>query len=166
MGNQHHPRRKDNRMSAPTDKAELLSWCKEHPDWAVDEIETLQAHRRWLRGAITLILRAPASPVEEHEIFQMIHAREEAIRMMGATKRDAGYWQPIETAPKKTRVLVGNGFEEEVVTAELDEHGTWFVSPLVMTYDERGGLAEVGFRPTHWAPCPEPPMDGAESAGA
>jgi hypothetical protein len=55
-------------------------------------------------------------------------------------------WQPIESAPKGTRVLAYPHVNGHVVAAFLSEHGEWLTIP-----------GRYAFRPTHWLPLPDPP---------
>lgn len=57
-------------------------------------------------------------------------------------------WQPIETAPKETPVLIWNG--EWVLIGEQ-----WGDTP----WSEWGNEADAlnGRQPTHWMPLPDPP---------
>ena len=65
-------------------------------------------------------------------------------------------WQPIESAPEKTYILIGKKGEIST-TAKLERH------PHVSfwTLAEVGGYAEdsdPSYEPTHWMPLPEPPQ--------
>jgi hypothetical protein len=57
-------------------------------------------------------------------------------------------WQPIETAPKDTHILVTDG--ESFATAEFGYIG-WIQSPMAWEGGDRGGLKHLEFEPTHWA---------------
>lgn len=58
-------------------------------------------------------------------------------------------WQPIETAPRdSTRILASTS--KEFATAEF-ANGRWVQSPMSWEgSDERDGLADLDFEPTHW----------------
>lgn len=64
-------------------------------------------------------------------------------------------WQPIETAPIHTNVLVYcHGFQ--YIAANTDKGGYWVAQ------------SEGGFRlfsPTHWMPLPSPPNTGEKHGG-
>ena len=51
-------------------------------------------------------------------------------------------WQPIATAPKDRRVLLG--------APSVVREGEW--------WEAYGGMWSVDFSPTHWMPLPEPPL--------
>lgn len=62
-------------------------------------------------------------------------------------------WQPIDTAPTKTEVLVyvpaRNGRDSQTVVASSGESGKyWHSIP-----------GAWGLTPTHWMPLPEPPPE-------
>jgi hypothetical protein len=64
-------------------------------------------------------------------------------------------WQPIETAPKFTELLLWDPVVGVVSTGEWYENEGW-----LMTFDE------IPFEPTHWMPMPAPPqsvVSGAET---
>jgi hypothetical protein len=53
-------------------------------------------------------------------------------------------WQPIETAPKDTHILVTDG--ESFATAEFGYIG-WIQSPMAWEGGDRGGLKHLEFEP-------------------
>jgi len=65
---------------------------------------------------------------------------------------EAQQWQPIETAPKNTAVLV---FPSHVLGRSCDmaifpsAHGIWM---------EVSQFGERHLKPTHWQPLPNPPV--------
>jgi hypothetical protein len=68
-------------------------------------------------------------------------------------------WQPISTAPRVTRVLVGT-LGETIVDIAIQYHkgeGKW----IWITDDKES--VESGYfnegEPTHWMPLPEPPRE-------
>jgi hypothetical protein len=65
-------------------------------------------------------------------------------------------WQLIRDAPKDgTRILVSDG--REVATSEFTG-GRWLLSPRAWEgCGERGGMADLDFRPSHWMPLPDLP---------
>lgn len=65
-----------------------------------------------------------------------------------------GGWQPIETAPKSSRVLIRGG-ARNVVDGYHDVQAAW-IDGLgnVWADDRKEGSAPV--RPTHWMPLTEP----------
>lgn len=94
-------------------------------------------------------------------------------------------WQPIETAPLGTKVLVwavvpgymhkhvvlarfwkqhtlevAEGYEEED-WAEIDEDGSAYMPAdwYEEGFSEDGSLSMVNIKPTHWMPMPSPPTD-------
>ena len=63
-------------------------------------------------------------------------------------------WQPIETAPKKKRVLVvgAEGGRQEIAHIyQIVEGGRW---------RWWSGNDVLPFSPTHWQPLPAPPSEG------
>jgi len=69
-------------------------------------------------------------------------------------------WQPIETAPKDgTDILIyqppekiwGLIFEHVIYVCHFDGRGRW---------TESDGERYSNFKPTHWMPLPEPPLNG------
>lgn len=60
-------------------------------------------------------------------------------------------WQPIETAPKDTSVLVVGEYGY-VWVAKYE-----YVGPRAGTRWETFGLGRLPFEPTHWMPLPKPP---------
>ena len=60
-----------------------------------------------------------------------------------------GKWKLIETAPRDgTRIIVANG--REFACAEWT-NGRFVQSPIAWEgSDDRGGLADLDFDPTHW----------------
>jgi hypothetical protein len=64
-------------------------------------------------------------------------------------------WQPIETAPKDTVIILAN---HEQVEYECSWHyGGW--TKWGMTMFENMGNVGLGFEPTHWMPQIEPPKE-------
>lgn len=58
-------------------------------------------------------------------------------------------WQPIETAPKDTPILVGPTKRMGICVAMLTDRDGWETE----TPSEWVGM----YTPTHWMPLPEPP---------
>lgn len=80
-------------------------------------------------------------------------------------------WLPIETAPKVEdegimlsdgkSVAIGSpsGYQTRVWPV-MELYDEWYVYPQVWDGDgDRGGLATIEFRPTHWMPLPPPPKN-------
>jgi len=92
-----------------------------------------------------------------HDLNQMGGQCEEIARLKAEVEllREAGEWQPIETAPKDmTRVL---GYVEEYIVVMW-----WFTySNGRSCWETVDGESEVD--PTHWMPLPKPPQEGKPS---
>lgn len=65
-------------------------------------------------------------------------------------------WQPIETAPTLTPILVVESGVVQYAAVQLYQDGSWMD---LVTED----VCE-NFRPTHWMPLPEPPEATKEKA--
>ena len=69
-------------------------------------------------------------------------------------------WQPIETVPVNTSVLVFmDGAVFEGVLSEFTVHNGFWVFPFA-DYHGCGCCADTGDCPSHWMPLPEPPSVG------
>lgn len=66
-------------------------------------------------------------------------------------------WQPIETAPSETNVLVWDGEDVSTAQASRSSHGLSWHGTIEgqLVGDEHGSLYHV--RATHWMPLPEAP---------
>lgn len=68
-------------------------------------------------------------------------------------------WQPIETAPKGTPILVTDG--THIVTAEIDHSllagGLWLRSYGFSGYEWDWDINDKAL--THWMPLPDPPKE-------
>jgi len=64
-------------------------------------------------------------------------------------------WQPIETAPKDTFLLLLYNKQEGVCA------GYWDIceKPPTWIQVETRGITSAYMKPTHWMPLPEPPDD-------
>jgi hypothetical protein len=60
-------------------------------------------------------------------------------------------WQPIETAPKETPVLIWVG-DQALISQQLYEQANW-----EDTY-QSFWFWDTDREPTHWMPLPEPPQ--------
>jgi hypothetical protein len=67
-------------------------------------------------------------------------------------------WQPIETAPEMTCILVYSNDERQAVAyCDLTDMGGFYDEPI-RVWNLNGWLSgDSGFIPTHWMPLPEPP---------
>ena len=67
-------------------------------------------------------------------------------------------WQPIETAPETTCILVySNDGRQAVAYCDLTDMDGFYDEPI-RVWNLNGWLSgDSGFIPTHWMPLPEPP---------
>jgi hypothetical protein len=73
--------------------------------------------------------------------------------MLGIDRPEMGPWQPIETAPNDTTILVYRSTGEFQLIQAEDNDYTW--QPFV---------ADGLDRPTHWMPLPAPPRSSTNDA--
>jgi hypothetical protein len=70
-------------------------------------------------------------------------------------------WQPIETAPKDTWIIVGREDDEIAIASDYIYIGVSgipkYIGWVSNSYDERGERESLWFEPTHWQPLLEPP---------
>ena len=102
----------------------------------------------------------------ERELAEERHSREVAAKKAWefSDQFRAMSWQPIETAPKETSVLI-YGFWEGELHAKEDQREIWKAH---FAYDKwwiEGGefYAQHVISPTHWMPLPEPPNVSRET---
>ena len=70
-------------------------------------------------------------------------------------------WQPIETAPSDTEILVYSPQWGAIIARHSEEHGEWLSRMQVpVTLQAEDDL------PTHWQELPEPPADARQSEAA
>ena len=86
----------------------------------------------------------------EQEIFQRGFERGLAEVKYGVAPPPSGGWQPIESAPKRTRILIGGGGCPRVHENELRCFGT-----AGCVFEGLGDKQQ----PTHWMPLPRPPVE-------
>jgi len=129
-----------------------LGMCKPcaEPDCKAEQQE-------WIDEAIEAIERAEAQP---------------------QPKEQPAAWQPIETAPKRTKLLLayrnqlgkwrrvqGEYWPSEELESDHSESGFadegWYEA--TEAYEE---MAPLEHDPTHWMPLPEPPVLAAQAKGA
>jgi hypothetical protein len=65
-------------------------------------------------------------------------------------------WQPIDTAPSETEILVYTRQWGAIIARHSEEHGEWLSRMQVPV-----SLTDESDTPTHWQALPEPP-DGIE----
>ena len=70
-------------------------------------------------------------------------------------------WQPIETAPEETTILVYGIWEGELNGCDHDP-AVWKAHFIYDKWWVEGGeyYAQCVINPTHWMPLPEPPKEG------
>lgn len=88
--------------------------------------------------------------------LQMISEALAAIEELEARNQ----WQPIETAPHDTEILVF--MDEEIYEARLDTYGgkiKGWTFPMA-DYHGCGCCSGSNDLPTHWMPLPQPPEQG------
>ena len=76
-------------------------------------------------------------------------------------------WQPIDTVPKETEVLVWFGPAVGVKSAEYtdkDGDGVWFWCVTDGKFGPHPVRRYCAPYPTHWMPLPDPPNQEAEHA--
>jgi hypothetical protein len=66
-------------------------------------------------------------------------------------------WQPIETAPADTEVLLATAGERGACII----HGTGFKSPDSGDWFDADATTPLKLTPSHWAPLPEPPRSSS-----
>ena len=71
----------------------------------------------------------------------------------------ASSWQPIESAPKDTEILVYTKPWGPIIATLSEEFGEWLSRMQVPV-----SIREDDELPTHWQPLPEPPDGSAQEA--
>lgn len=67
-------------------------------------------------------------------------------------------WQPIETAPEMTFILIYENGRYHTAKYELTDADGYFDKPMMLWGFVDGWLdVNTDFKPTHWMPLPEPP---------
>jgi len=120
---------------------------------------TDEDRKRDLEDDLDRVLINPEGSYTEEVLDLMIISRVAIIRAIDAEKKLK--WQPIETAPKDTELLVGkivdgewricqSGFYTDREHRDEDYYWHWYCD-----FDPGGITDDEG--PSHWMPLPEPP---------
>jgi hypothetical protein len=80
----------------------------------------------------------------DQEAYDVVHKNDVAVIDRQCLELEKYQWQPIETAPDETEILI---LDDEVYQAHWDkEELLWYCEG-----------ADMYLLPTHWMPLPEPP---------
>ena len=66
-------------------------------------------------------------------------------------------WQPIETVPMMTDVLLWDGTSQNVGHCDMTDYDGYYDEPVLASNIHGGWLDAEDYQPTHWMPLPEPP---------
>jgi hypothetical protein len=144
---------------------QLKGYLKPQKDWQdrddelTDEIENLHPCETGDHKTYTKAMELIGNRHSKGSLVCLVNyflAREKKLKAMQESK-----WQPIETAPKDTWIIVGREDDEIAIASDYIYIGVSgipkYIGWVSNSYDERGERESLWFEPTHWQPLLEPP---------
>ena len=145
-----------------TDKKAYDNWVPETLEIAIKEVDLLREEIRWLNGVndtLALKINAMGGHAKARSIITK-HRRDSELKRESGTQ-----WQPIETCPDNSEVLVHGigGTHVALMSEGMTEKGEKLGQKLFIgqTY---GDCKPAVYKVTHWMPLPKPPLTDVEDA--
>lgn len=126
-------------------RAAFYAWLRTHED-EVGALDDPSALAGWQAAMAHMQAEGGGDQIDPQSLQTRMDAQSKVVPNNG--------WQPIETAPSYTTILVLG--TSGMVVAYKDSYGDWKADGVDVTYDMAYTVLQIG-KLTHWAPLPAAP---------